>query len=414
MEPSDTLGLRPLDDLVVLDFSRVLAGPHCGRALADLGARVIKIEPPAGDLTRFCQPRRNSISSYYAQQNTGKENLSLDLQRPEARDLVLELVRGADIVVENFRPDVMDRLGLGYDALAAVRPELIYASANGYGAGTSWANRRAYAPVIGAESGLTRSQGDARDGRYFNDRHSHADVYTALELTVGILAALHQRTRTGRGQRVEITMAQTMLYVNEHAHDALWDEPVPEGVVRSFQPGDYQVLTLADGTAMIVSGHPAESGTFEFFMRAIGRDDLIGVDRFADVANRLRNLDEINDLLREHARGIPDATTYEAILSQHNLAVGTLRTVAEFAATEWAAETGAVVEVSDRGSGTIRIPQAPWSFSDAPDVGVRGYPRYRGEDNRAVLAELAGCDDDTLDQLAADGVLSEHRPRSSQ
>ncbi|NDH42180.1 MAG: hypothetical protein EBY45_17580, partial [Gammaproteobacteria bacterium] len=93
MEPSNTPGLRPLDDIVVLDFSRVLAGPHCGRALADLGARVIKIEPPAGDLTRFCQPRRNSISSYYAQQNTGKENLSLDLQHPEAQDLVLELVR---------------------------------------------------------------------------------------------------------------------------------------------------------------------------------------------------------------------------------------------------------------------------------------------------------------------------------
>ena len=252
----------PLDGIVVLDFSRVLAGPHCGRALADLGARVIKIEPPAGDLTRFCYPRRNSISSYFAQQNTGKDNISLDLTKPEATDIILGLVEHADVVVENFRPGVMKRLGLDYERLSAIRPELVYASSNGYGTGTSWEKRRAYAPVIGAETGLIKSQGDARDGRYFNDRHSHADVYTALELTVAVLAGLNHRHTTGRGQQVEVTMAQTMLYVNEHTHDALWDEPVPEGVIRSFQPGDYQVLELGDGSSIIVSGHPAEAGTY--------------------------------------------------------------------------------------------------------------------------------------------------------
>jgi crotonobetainyl-CoA:carnitine CoA-transferase CaiB-like acyl-CoA transferase len=121
----------PLDGIVVLDFSRVLAGPHCGRALADLGARVIKIEPPAGDLTRFCYPRRNSISSYFAQQNTGKDNISLDLTKPEATDIILGLVEHADVVIENFRPGVMKRLGLDYERLAAIRPELVYASSNG-------------------------------------------------------------------------------------------------------------------------------------------------------------------------------------------------------------------------------------------------------------------------------------------
>jgi len=401
----------PLDGIVVLDFSRVLAGPHCGRALADLGARVIKIEPPAGDLTRFCYPRRNSISSYFAQQNTGKDNISLDLTKPEATDIILGLVEHADVVIENFRPGVMKRLGLDYERLSAIRPELVYASSNGYGTGTSWEKRRAYAPVIGAETGLIKSQGDARDGRYFNDRHSHADVYTALELTIAVLAGLNHRHTTGRGQQVEVTMAQTMLYVNEHTHDALWDEPVPEGVIRSFQPGDYQVLELGDGSSIIVSGHPAEAGTFEFFMRAIGREDAIDDPRFADIASRRKNLAAINQMLADHAKTIPDAVTYEEILSQHNLAVGQLRTVREFAESEWSAETGAIVEVSDRGDGVVKIPQAPWKFSDGPDVGIHGTPRYRGEDNHAVLNELLGLDDATLAQLEENGILSSHVPR---
>lgn len=401
----------PLDGIVVLDFSRVLAGPHCGRALADLGARVIKIEPPAGDLTRFCYPRRNSISSYFAQQNTGKDNISLDMTNAAAKELILALVAKADVLIENFRPDVMGRLGLGYDDLAAVNPRLVYASSNGYGTGTRWERRRAYAPVIGAETGLIRSQGDARDGRYFNDRHSHADVYTALELTVAVLAALNQRHVTGRGQRVEVTMAQTMLYVNEHAHDALWDEPVPAGVIRSFQPGDYQVLTVGDGSSVVVSGHPAEAGTFEFFMRAIGREDAIDDPRFADMASRAEHLGAINEMLRDHAQQVPDAETYEQIMSQHSLAVGKVRTVREFTDSEWAAETGAIVSVSDRGDGEMRIPQAPWRFSDGPDVGIHGAPRYRGEDNRSILREFLDLGDDELDRLEADGVLSSHLPR---
>ncbi|NDH41573.1 MAG: hypothetical protein EBY45_14395 [Gammaproteobacteria bacterium] len=118
-----------------------------------------------------------------------------------------------------------------------------------------------------------------------------------------MLAALNHRHATGRGQQVEVTMAQTMLYVNEHTHDALWDEPVPEGVIRSFQPGDYQVLQLGDGSSIIVSGHPAEAGTFEFFMRAIGREDAIDDPRFADIASRRKNLADINQMLAD--AGLP-------------------------------------------------------------------------------------------------------------
>ncbi|MEO6570563.1 MAG: CoA transferase, partial [Ilumatobacteraceae bacterium] len=121
----------PLEGIRVLDFTRVLAGPHCTRMFADLGAEIIKVEPPAGDVTRFTSPRRNSMPTYYAQQNTGKRSISLDLRRPEATEMMLALAEQCDIVIENYRPGVMDRFGLGYEAVAGRNPRIVYASING-------------------------------------------------------------------------------------------------------------------------------------------------------------------------------------------------------------------------------------------------------------------------------------------
>src|SRR5918992_3416766 len=129
---------RPLDGIRVLDLSRVLAGPHCSRLLHDLGAEVIRVEPPEGDLTRFATMRKNSLSAYFVQQNVGKKNVSLDLSKPEGVDVVLRLAPHADVFLENFRPGVLDRLGLGYDAVAGVNPRVVYMSISGYGRDTPW------------------------------------------------------------------------------------------------------------------------------------------------------------------------------------------------------------------------------------------------------------------------------------
>jgi crotonobetainyl-CoA:carnitine CoA-transferase CaiB-like acyl-CoA transferase len=200
MPAAPTRGPGPLDGITVLDFSRVLAGPHAGRMLADLGADVVKVEPPEGDMTRFAYPRRASIATYFTQQNCGKRNLSLDLKKPEALTLLHGLVDKADVVLENFRPGVMDRLGLGPDALRARNPRLVYCSITGYGHTGPWTGRRAYAPVVGAEAGVTWLQGQARHGEYANDPLSHGDVYAALAAVSGILASLYHRERTGQGQ----------------------------------------------------------------------------------------------------------------------------------------------------------------------------------------------------------------------
>ena len=239
-------GSRPLEGIRVLDFTRVLSGPHCTRMLSDLGADVIKLEPPEGDLTRFAYPRVGSMSTYFAQQNVGKQNISMDLKHPEAIELVKKMVEHCDVLVENFRGGVMDKLGLGYDVLKDINPRLIYASISGYGSTGPWKSRRAYATVVNAETGMTGLQARARGGVATNDPHSHADVYTGMEAAAGILAALFQRTSTGQGQHIDISMAQTMLYVNEHVHNELFEDEVSPNVIRSFQPGDYPILQTGD------------------------------------------------------------------------------------------------------------------------------------------------------------------------
>jgi CoA:oxalate CoA-transferase len=400
----------------VLDLTRVLSGPHCTRMLCDLGADVIKVEPPAGDMTRFSNPRINGLASYFIQQNAGKRNVSVDMTHPESAELLLGLVERCDVLIENFRPGVMDRMGLGYDVVARRNPRIVYASISGYGRIGPWSERRAYAPVVGAESGFTKAQGDARahtEGlpTYTNDPHSNADVYTAIECATAIVAALYQREGTGHGERIDVSMAQTMLYVNEHVHDHLWDGPVDPSWIRSFGPGDYPVLTAANGERVIISGHPAERGTFERFAAAAGRPELNSDPRFVDVPSRLAHLDDLDQILCDWAATVPTANAIERVLAAHQLATGQLRSVRELCDTEWADELRATVEVPDRGGGTVRVPNVPWRFAGS-EAGVRGEPRYRGEDNRQVLSELLHLDGPVIDRLEAIGVLSSRVPSS--
>ncbi len=407
---SESVAPRPLEGVRVLDFTRVLSGPHATRMLADLGAEVIKVEPPAGDLTRFANPRINSLSTYFIQQNTGKQNISLDMAKPAAVDLLQRLSARCDVVVENFRPGVMKRMGLDYETLAVGHLGLIYASITGYGSTGPWTDRRAYAPVINAETGMTKHQGEVRGDHYANDPYSHGDVYTALESATAILAALYQRTHTGYGQYIDISMAETLLYVNEHAHDQLWDHEVDPGWIRSFQPADYPVLTLADDTMVVVSGHPAERGTFEFYLAAMEMEHLRNDPRFSDVERRLANLDELQQIIRHWATGVPNANEMERRLAQHQLAMGRLRSTSELAATDWARDRDAIVHVSDRGTGTVRIPNSPWHFSGS-DTSLRGVPKYRGEDNRTVLSELLNLSDEEISQLERDAVIVSRLPQ---
>ena len=400
----------PLTGIRVLDFTRVLSGPHATRMMCDMGADVIKVEPPVGDLTRFANPRVGGLASYFIQQNTGKRNISLDMTNPQAVEVLSRLLPLVDVVIENFRPGVMDRMGLGYSVVSTVNPRIVFASITGYGSTGPWRDRRAYASVIGAETGYTKAQCDAhaeqgKDVQYVNDPQSHGDLYTSLECASAVLAALYQRERTGLGQHVQVSMAQTMLYVNEHVHDHLWDGPVSADWIRSFQPGDYPVLHVANGETVVISGHPADRGTFDRFVDALGAPEMLADERFASVSSRLHNIADLFELIRNWALTFPDAAAIEAVLDRHELAMGVLRSVRDIADSAWAAERNAIVGVPDRVGGVVRIPNVPWSFSGAT-AGVRGEPKYRGEDNASVLQELLGMTDLEVAQLYDAGVLS--------
>ena len=401
--------MRPLDGVRVLDFTRVLSGPHATRMLCDLGADVIKVEQPSGDLTRFSSPRVNSNATYFIQQNVGKRNISLDLSNPEAVALVIKLVEKCDVIIENFRPGVMKRMGLDQTTLRAVNPKIIYASITGYGNTGPWTDRRAYAPVVNAEMGLTKHQGDARGGEYANDPFSHGDVYTAVECAAAILAALYQREQTNVGQYIDLSMAQTLLYVNEHVHDALWDQPVSPDAIRSFRPQDYPVLTTKDGVTAVVSGHPAERGTFDYFVAAMQAPELLEDSRFKTVETRLANFKQLMEIIKLWASTVPTVDELENRLAKHKLAMGRLRSVSEVAQTDWAKERNAFVEISDRGTGKVKLPNSPWIFSGS-DTSTRGVAKYRGEDNAEVFSELLGLTETQIEDLYQRDILSQRGP----
>jgi len=333
------------------------------------------------------------------------------LKAPEAVELVKALIRECDVVVENYRGGVMDKLGLGWSVVSHVNPRLIYAAISGYGNTGPWSHRRAYATVVNAETGMTGLQARARGGDATNDPHSHADVYTGMECAAAVLAALFQRERTGEGQYIDVSMAQTMLYVNEHVQNELFEREVPTNQIRSFQPGDYPILQTGDGTYVVVSGHPAERGTFDLFVSAMKRPELLNDPRFTDVELRLHNFDALRDIIREWALSVHTAQEIEDVMAEAGLAMGVMRTMPEIAATDWAADRNVIVNADDRSGSTFRVPNSPWVFSGS-DTSTQGIPKFRGEDNEEVLTTLAGLTPEQVRDLTERGVLSIRLPRA--
>ncbi|MGH7856590.1 MAG: CaiB/BaiF CoA transferase family protein, partial [Candidatus Binatia bacterium] len=391
---TDDLRPGPLDGIRVLDFSRVLAGPVCGRMLVDLGADVVKIEPPQGDLTRFFIPRKNSISLYFVQQNVGKRNISVDIARPEGVELVLKLVPHMDVVLENNRPGVMDRLGLGYETMRELNPRLVYASISGYGQQRSpWRDRPAYAPTVHADMGILDGIARLRGVEPFHDPYSHADLYTGHQCTIAICAALVDRERTGAGTRIDVSMAETTLFVNEHLSTTMSrDEDTPPVPQDNRSP----MFRTKEGHYVTVAGDPTPRGIFGAWCTVLEREDLKDDPRFVDDETRRHNRPALLEIIQEWIGSFDDLEDLEAALQKGRIVLGVVRSLREAVHSPWATARGAVVHVPDRGEGTVHVPNTPWRF-DGMRTGVRGEPAYRGEHNREVFKEIAGLSDEELD-----------------
>lgn len=395
----------PLEGIKVVDFARVLAGPLCARTLLDLGADVIKIEPPRPDVSRFAFPQAPGMSGYYAQQNAGKRNVSIDLNVPGARDLVIRLCDEADIVVENFRAGTLGFFGLDYEALAERNPKLIYVSITGYGQDGPWRGRMAYAPAVHAEAGLTAHS----VGHYGSalseprsDSLSHADVYAGLEATIAVLAALHRRSVTGIGQAIDVSMAATLLAVNEKAHVELngFDLGAEPAILGAT---DTPFFTGPGGETFTVAASLVGSATFPWYTHAMRRPDLEDDPRFSTAAARLENKAELFKIIQDWIYTFPDMATLDAQLDEGKVALGEVRTMAELAETDWADHWGVTQEVSDRHGGTYKLPGHPWHFS-RDTLAPLGRPAFQGEDNRSVFRSY-GLSEAELDLLEESGAL---------
>ena len=403
----------PLSGIRVIDFTRVLAGPHCTKALRDLGAEVIKIEPPAPDTGRSGQPHVGPMSLYFAQQNAGKQAISLDLNFSEAQEIVKKLVSEADIVVENFRPGTLDLFGLGFEQLTAIKPDLIMVSISGYGQSGPWRNRPAFAPTVQAEAGFTeiigRHYGDALI-RTENDAYNHADVYTGLQGVIATLAALAHRSHTGEGQHVDVAMVSSILSVNDRVSYELSDIDV-DGEPLALSAPESPIIELPDGQKITIAASPVSTFVFQRYCAMMRRNDLLLDPRFITAQFRRDNWEDLLAEIRAWVLTFRTIEELEAQVSEAGLAVGTIRSVSEIAESEWAMERGAIREVEDRSGGTARVPAPPWIFGgcELPDAGL---PPFQGEHNREVLRSL-GLSDLEIDDLEASGVLISSIPKSN-
>lgn len=388
-----------LDGLVVLDLTRVVAGPACTRTLCDYGAQVIKIEPPDGDLMRQGEPKANGVALTFAQQNAGKQHLCIDLQTPQGQQVARQLAAKADIVVENYRAGVAERLGLGYPDLCAVKADIIYCSITGYGQTGPAAHRRAYAPVIHAELGLVDLNARERGTRPLPEAVSHADFAVGAQAATAILAALYHREKTGQGQHIDVTMADTMLATNEftavEVNGGFGDRISP------FRPGKAALLQLADGTWVQVPGNPT---TWIFGVaKALGKQTEMADLGWLTPADTQGHEAQIQSVMQAWAKEYDNIEAFEQALDSARIPLGKVKTLADAAREDWAVERGTLAAIDVNGA-PRDIPISPARFSNTR-VGPRTGAYLRGADNHTVLQTLLNMSEEDIHTLELSGVL---------
>jgi crotonobetainyl-CoA:carnitine CoA-transferase CaiB-like acyl-CoA transferase len=367
-----------LGGLRVLDFTTTIAGPHCTRLLADLGAEVIKIEAPEGDMMRSRPPLRNDASTSFGQLNAGKRSIVLDLKSPRAVEAARRLVATGDVVVENFRPGVMRRFGLDYDALAAIKPELVYCAISGYGQTGPSSQLPAYAPVIHASSGYDLAhmayQGEERRPDYCGIYI--ADVLTGTYAFGAIMTALYHRQLTGRGQLIDVSMLESMLSLTLSEIQTAQFAVAPPGR-PIFGP-----VATKDG---YVNLSIASERTFQNLAIASGHPQWISDPRFAQYNNRRANWGELIDELELWSKGLTSEEV-QSVFDRHGVPSSPYRTVREAMDDPQLAHRRAFAEIRDAG-GTFKALNPPFRFSAARAEAVH-HVAALGEDSEALLAEL--------------------------
>jgi CoA:oxalate CoA-transferase len=373
---------RPLHGLRVLDFSTTIAGPHCSRLLADMGADVVKVESPEGDLMRSRPVQRDGAGTMFGQLNAGKRSIVLDLKQPESIAAIKKLVAKVDVVLENYRPGVMKRLGIDYPELAKVNPRLVYCAISGYGQTGPAAGRPAYAPVIHASTGYDMAHLFYQQGRYHQGQGRPdncgifvADYASGSYAMGAILAALYQRNATGQGQMVDVSMFETLVgMLLGEVNRAQFDFEMPSRPM-------YGPIEAKDGYVMLAT---ASERTFQDMATAAGRRDWLTDPRFEKYADRRMNWAQFVDEFEQWSKKL---TVKECVaaLEKHGVPCSPYLTVTEALQDPQVAHRGSLCTIEDS-AGAYKSPAPPFRFSGSP---LQSGPKVAnlGEHTKSVLAE---------------------------
>ena len=394
---------QALEGVRVLDLTRVVAGPYGGSILGDFGADVIKIEVPGkGDDARGYGPYRNGESMYYANLNRNKRGITLNLKSDEGKEIFKELVKKSDVVLENYRPGVMDKLGLGYDVLKEINPRIIYAACSGFGSYGSYCMRPGYDIISQAMGGLMSVTG-APGGDPTRSGNAMGDILGGMNMIMGVLLALHAREKTGVGQRVDVSLVDSVVASLENAYIRYFDSqqiPVRNGnAYASIAP--YDTYHAKDGFVVIACGNQK---LYEKFCNLIDRADMITDERFLTVPLRVQNnleqkaeiekwtltktVNEVVDTVL--GAGIPAGPIYDVkqITEDHHIAV----------------EREMFIDVDHPVIGPMKVNGNPIKLMDMMPRINRPAPTL-GQDNEEVLKEVLGYDDESVESLRENSII---------
>ena len=395
--------MRPLEGIRVVDLTRVLSGPYCTMQLGDLGAEVIKVERPGeGDDTRaFAPPFQGDQAAYFLSVNRNKKSITLDMKSEQGKEVLWRLIDASDVLVENFRPGAMDRLGFGYEAAKARRPAMVYCSISGFGDTGIQKDRPGYDVIVQGEAGIMDITGP-RDGPPFKVGVAVADLVSGLNASQAILAALYTRRSTGVGQHVRISMYEAvaaLLTFNASIFYATGDSPRRRGNEHpTIVP--YETFEAADGW---INLGVANDDLWQRFCGAAERQELKTDARFAKASDRVRNREVLVPLVKAI---IKERTRDEWLrrLDKAGVPSGAIRTVGEVCDGEVLKARDMVAEMQHASAGTVKAIKSPMHLGQTPLVSYQAPPRL-GEHTQEILTGVLGYSVSDFDRLVRDKVI---------
>jgi len=394
--------MRPLDDVFVVDLSRILSGPICTMMLADMGAEVIKIEPPphGDDSRRWGPPFVGGISTYFHSINRNKKSLGLNLRSEAGKKILWELIGRADVLIENFKPGILGRLGFGYDVVSARRPGLIYCSISGFGQTGPYSSRPGYDVVAQGESGLMDLTGFP-DGPPAKVGTSISDIVTGMYAAQGILLALLARARNGKGQWVDVSLLDsTVSTLTYQASSYLMTGRTPSRMgTRHPSIVPYECFQVRDGFVNIGVTNQKQ---WVNFCAVLQLNHLVADSRFATTDARLTHYSELKPILDKELAKWSRAEILQK-LSEAEIPAGPINTVAEILNDPHIDAREMVRELTHPEYGPIRVLGLPIKMSGTPGI-VEGAPPCFGEHNHVVLKKL-GYSEDQIRELGMDGTV---------